>query len=57
MTLAIYLTLTEYLKMTLVTHLTRTKKNLDIPNKSNDCDKVKKYALRRNIKPPQKLDL
>ena len=22
----------------------------DIPNKSNDCDKVKKYGLRRKIK-------
>ena len=28
----------------------------DVPNKSNDCDKVRKYGLRRNIKPPQKLD-
>ena len=25
--------------------------------KPDDCDKVKKYGLRRNIKPPQKLDL
>ena len=33
------------------------EKSDDIPNKSNDCDKVKKYGLRRNIKPPQKLDL
>ena len=28
-----------------------------VQNKSNENDKVKKYGLRRNIKPPQKLDL
>ena len=28
-----------------------------VQNKSSENDKVKKYGLRRNIKPPQKLDL